>query len=394
MKIMNKNKRIILLEILLISMCFQNIEIINFGTFGLKLFHIIGVLFLPLLIKNIKKIKFPSKNFTFFLIFMIIVSTINVTKIGFHSLILNYIFSYYLLILLYTFANDIKRDEWEKIIQNVASFALFCVYVNAFVHRNIIIRFLSNPFGHPVYKFIFGGGANLEATWIGMFGFFFNNKNKGYLYILLCTFISAMLASRVGIIIDVIVFLFLTFSKNDKNKIDSKKIIIGILVILVTVLIAQKTGVMEYLFSRLKSIGKDTGSTARLLMWQYVIKTFLNNPFGYGVGNSVKAINTVSATYIGEGNIHNLYFQMLLDIGIIGVIWYIGTIAIFVKNEIKNILKNPVVMYLITYFVLGLVQFRGGDALMFYFVGIYVIEKNQLINGGTYNEKNNKKAII
>ena len=393
-KIFNLNKSN-LLKILLFSMCFQNIEIINFGTFGLKLFHIVGICFFPLLILNRRKIMLPSKTLTYFLIYLLTISIVNMFQYGFHSLNFNYLFSYYLLILLFTIARDINRDEWEKIVKDVAVLVLICVYINAFLNRNIIIAFLKNPYGHPVYEFVFGGGANLEATWIGMFGLFFKDDKRGYIYILLCTLISAMLASRVGIIINVITFLFITFGKNNNNKRNHKKIICGIILLIFAIILIAKTGIMDYLLSRLENIGVDTGSTARLLMWQYVFEAFLENPFGYGLGNSIKAINTVSSTYIGEGNIHNLYFQMLLDAGILGLIFYLGIIAKFIKSEFFNILKNPVVMYLVTYFVLGLVQFRGGDALMFFFVGIYVIEKQQTKLSEKRNnyEKNQENAL-
>ena len=378
---MNRSLNIInnksLLKLLLLSMCFQNIEIINFGTFGLKLFHIIGICYFPLLIINRKKIRLPSKMITFFLAYLLMLSLINSFTYGFHSLNFNYIFSYYLLIVLFTLAKDVKESEWKEIIKSVAILALICVYLNALINRNIIIAFLKNPYGHPVYKFIFGGGANLETTWIGLFGLFFKDEKKGYIYIFLCSIISAILASRVGIIIDIIAFCFITFGKNSDSKIKSKKIWYGMLILILSAIIILKTGIMNYLIVRLENIGRDTGSTARLLMWKYVFEAFLKNPLGYGLGNSIKAINTVSTTYIGEGNIHNLYFQMLLDGGILGLIWYLAIIIKFVQKEFFNIWKKPVVMYIITYFVLGLVQFRGGDALLFFFVGVYVIEKQQ-----------------
>lgn len=383
------------LKLFLFSMCFQNIEIINFGTFGLKLFHVVGICFIPVILANRKKLVVPSKMITFFLIYLVMVSFVNSFKYGFHSLNFNYIFSYYLLIILFTLAGNIKKNEWEEIIKNVAVWALICVYLNMFINREIIITFLKNPYGHPVYKFIFGGGANLEATWIGMFGLFFKDDKKGYIYLFMCSVVSAILASRVGIIIDIITFCFITFGKDSDNKINAKKIWYGIFILILAIIVMLKTGIMKYLIVRLESIGNDTGSTARLLMWQYVFRAFFRNPFGYGLGNSIKAINTVATTYIGEGNIHNLYFQMLLDAGILGLSWYLIIIVRFVQKELHNIRKNPVVMFIITYFVLGLVQFRGGDALMFFFVGIYIIERKQekVLEMRKDNEKNKENIL-
>lgn len=379
------------LGLFLLSMCFQNIEIINFGGFGLKLFHIFSILFIPVLLKNYKEIRLPPAIFTFLLYYFIFISSINIIKYGFHSLNYNYIFSYYLLVILFTLFRNIEKKELEDIIKNVAILALLCVCINAFIHRNIIIRFFKNPFGHPVYKFVFGGGANLEATWIGMFGLFFKGDKRRYFYNITAAFISIILASRVGIIINVLSFIFITFGKNEHNKIGSKNIIIGSALLLLFICISLKSGIINYLLLRLESIGVDTGSTARLRMWGYVFEAFKRNPFGYGLGNSIKAINTVSYKVIREGNIHNLYFQMLLDAGIIGLVAYLYVIFRFVKEEFVNILSNPVVAFILVYFILGLVQFRGGDALFYFIVGIYLIEKE----AKNKNEiKSIKKSIV
>ena len=74
------NKEKLLFGILLLSMCFQKVEIIKFGSFGLKLFHIIGILYLPLLLQKKNSIKLPSKALTIFLFFILLISTINIGK--------------------------------------------------------------------------------------------------------------------------------------------------------------------------------------------------------------------------------------------------------------------------------------------------------------------------
>ena len=105
-------------------------------------------------------------------------------------------------------------------------------------------------------------------------------------------------------------------------------------------------------------------------------------------GNSIVGINTVSEVFIGEGNIHNLYFQMLLDCGLIGVLAYIWIILKFVFKEWKNFFNNPIIAFKISYFILGFIQFRGGDALMFYIVGIYLLNREQK-KGILKNEEKN-----
>ena len=176
-KTINKDK--LLFGILLLAMCFQKIEIITFSSFGLKLFHVIGFLYLPLLLKKFKHIKLPSKILTIFLIFMICISVINSVNYGINSLNFNYLFAFYIMLLIYNCTDNISKEDWIDLIKKVASILLICVYINTLVHYKVILKFLQNPNGHPMYNYIFNGGANLEATWIGLLGLFFKSDKKG-----------------------------------------------------------------------------------------------------------------------------------------------------------------------------------------------------------------------
>ena len=118
-----------------------------------------------------------------------------------------------------------------------------------------------------------------------MFGFFFKEDKRGFLYTALCVIISTLLASRVGIIINCICFIFLTLQQKEARPGKIKKVRILIMLILGVILLIflVVTGIVDYLLIRLKSIGTDTGSTARLLMWKNIEEAFKRNPLGYGV---------------------------------------------------------------------------------------------------------------
>ena len=386
MKKVNKTK--LLFGILFLSMCFQNIEILNLGSFGLKLFHVVGVLYFPWLLTKMRHLKLPSKLLTVFLIFMLEMSFLHMAKYGIHSLNFNYVFSFYILLLICNCGSTLTKDDWLDIVKKVALIALIAVYINAIIHIKIILNFLKHPWGHPVYTFIFGGGANLEATWIGLFGVFFKDDKKGFIYTALCSVISAMLASRVGIIVDAMCFVVLTFSTTKEKPRYVKKIrLISMMVLGITMIIFfLGTGIIDYLLKRLEAVGTDVGSKARIFMWENAFKAFLNNPFGYGIGNSIVAINLVSDTIITESNIHNLYLQMLLDTGIIGGVCYIGIILSFIMKEIKNFFNDSVVSFIVLYFLLGFIQFRGGETIMFFIVGIYLASRKQKAKGVEISE--------
>ena len=122
-------------------------------------------------------------------------------------------------------------------------------------------------------------------------------------------------------------------------------------------------------------------------MRKYVGEACLKNPFGYGAGNAILAVKNVSNLWYGEDNVHNLFFQMLLDFGIIGLIFYCTVISIFLKREWRKIIKNPIVAYLVAYLIISLIQFKGAEIITFYILGIYLLVKNK------ENDKKGKELI-
>ena len=55
--------------------------------------------------------------------------------------------------------------------------------------------------GHPSIPSFFSDSVNLEASWLALFGVFFNRDRVGLLYLIGSLSISALYASRVGIIL-------------------------------------------------------------------------------------------------------------------------------------------------------------------------------------------------
>ena len=360
--------------ILLLITCFQNISIITFvDRFSFKMSHLCSMIFLPLLIKK-NKIKLPPILLTIFLVYVIGLSFFMIPKYGFNSLLLNYIFSLYYLIIITSPGDKISLNEWKSIIKKVAWIVVIATLIKLALNINILIQFFSNPYGHPMIDTFFGGGVNLEATWIGLLGFFFSNDRKGYLYSIFSLVVSILYASRVGIIVSSILLIYLIFQRNE-NKLNKKniiKIFYMLIFVIFGIFIIYKLGYLDYMLSRFLNAGKDTGSTMRLTMWGYALKAFFNNPIGYGLGNCINALENVAYVIFTDKNMHNLFLQMLVDTGIIGFLLYLFVIFFFVKNEYKNFFKNSFVAFIFTYLLLSFIQFRGGDAIFYFMVAIYI----------------------
>lgn len=381
----------ILFFILILSCCFQNLSIITINnSFSFKLSHFISLLFIPILIKN-GKIILPNKLILFFLSYIFILSLVMSYKYGLNSLFLNYLFGMYILIVVCTLGRKIELSKWKKIIKNVAWIVLILIYIKLLKNFDIILLFFQQPWGHPMIDTFFGGGVNLEATWIALLGFSMSNNKKGFLYFVLSLVISALYASRVGIIANVLLFAYIFLHHKVSVKLSRKKILFLFIAAVIAVIIIGNMSIFDYVILRFVDTGNDAGSLGRLSMWKYVIPAIKNNPLGYGIGNSIKAIELVSGLSFGEDNVHNLFLQMTLDLGFIGILYYLILMFFLVKKSIKHFFSDPFVAFLASYFFLSIFQFRGGDSLMFIVLGIYLNELNSKQVG---DELNNEKNIV
>lgn len=381
----------ILFFILILSCCFQNLSIITINnSFSFKLSHFISLLFIPILIKN-GKIILPNKLILFFLSYIFILSLVMSYNYGLNSLFLNYLFGMYILIVVCTLGRKIELYKWKKIIKNVAWIVLILIYIKLLKNFDIILLFFQQPWGHPMIDTFFGGGVNLEATWIALLGFSMSNNKKGFLYFVLSLVISALYASRVGIIANVLLFAYIFLHHKVSVKLSRKKILFLFIAAVIAVIIICNMSIFDYVILRFVDTGNDAGSLGRLSMWKYVIPAIKNNPLGYGIGNSIKAIELVSGLSFGEDNVHNLFLQMTLDLGFIGILYYLILMFFLVKKSIKHFFSDPFVAFLASYFFLSIFQFRGGDSLMFIVLGIYLNELNSKQVG---DELNNEKNIV
>ena len=190
---------------------------------------------------------------------------------------------------------------------------------------------------------------------------------------------SIIYVSRTGIVLNIILFLWLILQKDDKiieskEKIKPRKRFLKyVLLAIFAFIIMYKIGMLDYILTRMLESGSsnDNGVNGRLDMWIHLWEAFKSNPMGYGLGNTIIYIQYFANQTFNVGNVHNIYFQMFLDCGLIGGFYFLGLIIAFLKKNIKNFLKDPFIAFIISYLIAGLIQFRGGDAILYFVIGIY-----------------------
>lgn len=361
----NKKNKFILFFLVLFA-CLQNLSLITIGSVSVKAIHIFSILLFPILLKN-SVWKF-NKNILFYVLYVILISTISIPNYGLNGLILNYIFGLYIFLIIINMKKNISSDEIIDIICKVAFLLIILTWIKNIYELPKIIKFLNNPWaGHPDINTIFGGGVNLEATWLGLFAFFFYKDKKKWLYIGACFFISAIYASRTGLIIDVLVILW--FIKPLLKK--RNYLFIVLFSSVIAFLIISYSGVLDIVISRFMSKGNDNGSIGRMRMWNYAFETILEYPFGCGIGNCIQALTKVSGLVYTDNNMHNIYMQNFVELGFIGGTWYLITIIWFVIKNFKEFFNNPYLAFIYVYILASLLQFRGGDTIIFIVLALY-----------------------
>lgn len=370
-----------LMFVLILSGCFQNIEIISVADgFGLKLYHVVSIMLgirLLIKIKENGKIKIPPLKINLFFIFILGLSFFMYGIYGFNSLCVNYIFAYYLIILIINIGCELKYDDWIEIIKKVATIMMICIFVNMIINFSQIKFFLSGNTERIVLNTFFGGGINLEATWLALLGVFFLKDEKAYIYLFLSMIVSMLYSSRSGMIVDALFFLIILFQENNRKNEKFKKTLLLLLLCVVLFVINIKTGMFSYILNRFTNLGNENGSLGRLNMWKYVLPSINYNPFGYGLGNAVKSIISISGIQFRESNVHNMFFQMALDTGVLGFLIYLWINLKFIFDERKNIIKNSVVSFITIYIALSFIEFRGADFLLYVMISIYILIKNE-----------------
>lgn len=378
-----KQKRLkIFFASLLLSMCFQKISIISLGVFSFKLFHLIALLGVIPLVKR-KTIKNPNKKLVLFVLLIILLSLILYIFTKFNSLVLNYAFGVLILFEVYNLGTDIKRGDWLKIGRFAALVLVGLTFIRFIVNANIIVAYLAKGGvnGHigTIIGTYFEGGSNLEASWVALFGFFFLGDRKSIWYLICSIVISIIFSSRAALIIDALLLLAILFwQKEQKTTIHAKRIIIVCLLLVLSSVVLSRFGLLDYILGRFDSVGQkeDMGSEGRLNMWRYVFEALLRNPLGYGLGNAIDGIKLVGGHSYRENNVHNIYMQMLLDTGIIGFSMFMITIISFIKKNFAKVFRNQFVAFILAYLIAGFVQFRGGDAILFHVIGLFLLTRN------------------
>jgi putative inorganic carbon (HCO3(-)) transporter len=250
---------------------------------------------------------------------------------------------------------------------------LAAVLAKAVLFLPEIVRFFASPFGHPIIPTFFGGGPNLEATWVAMAGVFLIGSRLFLPYMAGSALICAAYASRSAFIVVALVVAASVAGTLFRGGAGWRKLILPVAVAAVAVggiAVARGVDGADYIAQRFASIGDDPGSTGRLTLWNGGAQVFQAHPFGVGLGNAVPQLERAIGASVTEDNLHNQYLQHLVETGVQGFIAYLLLVGFAVRRLIVSRLRDPMLLYVGIYFLLAMLQFRGAEALLWFVYGL------------------------
>ncbi|GJG89016.1 hypothetical protein tb265_41970 [Gemmatimonadetes bacterium T265] len=265
-----------------------------------------------------------------------------------------------------------------------------CVKLVAF--RDLFLAFFAAPDGHPLIPGFFGGGPNLEATWVAAAGLFFLGTPWGVPYALVSLVISVLYVSRIGIMVAVAVLVTaavrarrarraaaLVRHSAARTRLAVRRVAVAACLVGACGLGARAVGralpsdgVTAYLAERFATVGEDKGSQGRLTLWRAAADVFAAHPFGVGQGNAMDAVAHAAGEALPEDNLHNQFLQHLVETGPQGCLAYVVLAVLTWARAVTTRGRDPLVLFCALYFLLSTVQFRGADALLWFVYGLQV----------------------
>ena len=211
--------------------------------------------------------------------------------------------------------------------------------------------------------------ANTFALYLLIGIIIITNKRKDKYSILITLALLAgilLSGSRVTLILALFYMLYLCLKKTNQYR---KYYIIGMIAIIIF------GAIFITITGKYNVIGRITNYRSileRVLYWKDSLKVISQNIFGHGyMGYSYKIYEVQTGAYVTKF-VHNEYLQMILDIGIIPAIIFIGTIIKTILSKDKNI-TNKIILLIIAIHIFF--DFDLQSIITFYIIFLSIEEK-------------------
>ena len=360
---------------------FNKIEFFRIDSIGVgvKLNLVYSIVFVFLFVKE-GTINRPLISVVIYFLAVIFTSIISYVFFGSTGFMLLFIYAVYVYFIGLLVSRTLPIDMLLNIMKNVTLIMFIIIFVKDLYYYDELLKFLSASRsiygGHYYGVTIYGGGTNLEATWLALGLTFFLRSRLFYPLGAIVFLISAVYASRTGFVLVTIVTVYkLWFLSSRAYK--ALALVVGLIglvwlgFMIGEASLQEEAGGLSFILKRFGDLGSDPGSLGRLEMWPLALEASKANPFGYGFGHSMEVIQRLLGTELREGNLHNVYLQILVETGLHSLVAYLVIVVIVARGAFTRHPAAPLALYLLCYWLAAFVQFRGIEPMMWFILGLY-----------------------
>lgn len=370
--------------VLYILFSVQTFSLYDVGDAGLKIYHLV-IAALAITVVGSVRINSRLSGVCLYLLLVLSWGLLGYMFSGVNFLYLNYIFCLITVVTVGSLFGKTEHNEIVKGLQLGAVLILIFTGVNLYLNMDSIreahnLEVITGARASMPFL-LYGGGVNLEASWIALAAAFFLRQRKSFiLYIILSYVVSQALSSRAGFIATTLVLLiwlvkeFAATGGNKRLRLLRAGSILTVSICVLSLLAIYSDHLSNVnIVQRFMNVGNEPGSQGRLNMWGYIWDAFVAHPiWGYGLGNAIVAIESVG--FVGaDGNVHNYIFQHLLEVGLIGLGAWLALSVSIIKNKAKPELQA----YFAVFFVVSLVQFRGAEVLLYFVITVLLCSQGE-----------------
>ena len=296
------------------------------------------------------RLLYPKSNAIIFILFTFyMLLNMFVNEKAFNaSIIITYffpiLFSFFFLVRLSNY--QITKEEYFKFLN------LIIIADLMMVGYSLIFQFdkfknaleLNNAYGNELSSFFVSNHEYALYLLLGFQSCLFcyqfitdvkhNGKTK-YIFIALLFLINIVLTfSRTALLGSaVMIIVYVLLSKNNRVR----NIMIFLFVVVLVLLLFSET-MRNFIF---KIVLKDKNDAGRFEMWEYGMRVFNESSiFEMLTGQGYSKVLNDLALYSNHKSYHNAYLQVLLQYGIIGLVFFVGVILTSILNGIKTMRKN------------------------------------------------------
>lgn len=347
------------------------------GTIPVSLCYLFSVAFVPLLFFRLPHLRLPPWPVTGVYGFVLLWAVAQAPVHGLSKSVLHWLFGLYVLVVLVNLGEEMAEERLASVLQNGVLIFFVCHLIfNAF-HWKDLYQVVFQGETSSALPSLTRGGRNLDATWLGLGCLLIRNKKLRLGCLLYSAAYTTIGVSRAGILATGVCLVWILVY-DEQYGFRKKTALYWCGLAAAGLAAALALGLAQRMFARI-FLGYGEGAVSFLAgresMWQNVWPMFRDHPLGVGVGNAMRVMRADYGFTSYEDVVHNVFFQMLIDEGVLGALWYLFLVFLLFYGERDRRtgwFRQPLSAYLLGYVLLSMVQFHGGEALMIFPLGCYL----------------------